>query len=201
MKRLTWVTDLFPNAYYVARREYLIRTRSRTFAILTIAIALVGLALTLLPLGIRLIGADKPSRIAVYSTLTDLSSDPATTLQASLNASSASDQSGSASFTPRYVLVPTSDAASAKDEVRSDKLDGLLTLSRAADGDVAFDYFSKDSPTSQRLALVRQAASSLAVADRLQKAGVPAADRGRIFAPTAFVATPADPVAARRNQD
>ena len=201
MKRLTWITDLFPNAYYVARREYLIRTRSRTFAILTIGIALVGLALTLLPLGIRLIGGDKPSRIAVYSTLTNLSVDPATTLQASLNASSASDQSGSGSSGPRYVLVPTSNPASAKDEVSSDKLDGLLSLSRATDGDIAFDYFSKDSPTSQRLALVRQAAGSLAVADRLQRAGVPAADRGRIFAPTAFVATPADPVAARRNQE
>jgi ABC-2 type transport system permease protein len=201
MKRLTWITDLFPNAYYVARREYLIRTRSRTFAVLTVAIALVGLALTLLPLGVRLIGGDKPSRIAVYSTLTDLSVDPATTLQASLNASSASDQSSSGSSGPRYVLVPTSDPAPAKDEVRSDKLDGLLSLSRATDGDISFDYFSKDSPTSQRLALVRQAAGSLAVADRLQRAGVPAADRGRIFAPTAFVSTPADPVAARRNQD
>ena len=196
---LAWIRDLFPNAYHVARREYLIRVRSRTFAILTVAIAIVGLALTLLPLGIRVIGGEKPSRIAVYSTVTDLSVNPAESLQASLNASAAGEQSGSSA--PRFDVVTTADPASAKDEVRGNKLDGLLTLSRATDGDVAFDYFSKDAPTSQQLALVRQAAASLAIADRLARAGVPAAERGRIFGPTAFQATPADPVAARRNED
>ena len=49
MSGLAWIRDLFPNAYHVARREYLIRVHSRTFAILTVAIAIVGLALTLLP--------------------------------------------------------------------------------------------------------------------------------------------------------
>ena len=201
MRRLPWVGDLFPNAYYVARREYLIRVRTRTFAILTVAIAIVGIALTLLPLGIRVIGGDKPSRIAVYSTAADLSVDPVATLQASLNASGAGGGSQNGSRASRFSLVATSDPASAKDQVRTDKLDGLLSLSRAANGDIAFDYFSKDAPASQRLALVRQAAGSLAIADRLQRAGVAASDRTRIFAPTAFATTPADPVAARRNQD
>src|SRR6266550_1614574 len=199
MKRLVWIADLFPNAYYVARREYVIRVRTRTFAILTVAIALVGLALTLFPLGVRLIGGDRPSRIAVYSTLADLSVNPAETLEESLNASVASAQAGAT--TPHFVLVSTSEPAAARDEVRTDKLDGLLSLSRAPDGDIAFDYFSKDAPSSQRLALVRQAAGSLAIADRLQRAGVAAADRGRIFAPTAFATTPADSAAARRDQD
>jgi ABC-2 type transport system permease protein len=199
MKLLAWITDLFPNAYYVARREYLIRVRTRTFAVLTVAIAVVGIALTLLPLGIRVIGGDKPSRIAVHSTVADLSVDPAATLQASLNASVAGTQSGTA--TPRFVVVATSDPAAAKDEVRADKLDGLLSLSRSPGGDIAFDYFSKDAPNSQRLAVVRQAAGSFAISDRLRRAGVAAADRGRIFAPTAFETTPADPVAARRDQD
>jgi len=199
VKGLAWITDLFPNAYHVARREYLIRVRTRTFAVLTVVIALVGIALTLLPLGVRLVGGDKPSRIAVYSTAADLAVDPASTLQASLNASAAGTQTGST--TARFVVVATSDASAAKDEVRTDKLDGLVSLSRAADGDLAFDYFSKDAPSSQRLALVRQAASSLTIADRLQMAGVAAADRDRIFAPTAFATTPADPTEARRNQD
>src|SRR5205823_700950 len=125
MKRLAWIADLFPNAYHVARREYLIRVRTRTFAILTVAIALVGLALTLLPLGVRLVGGDKPSRIAVYSTLADLPANPAETLQASLNASAAGAQAGTTP--PRFILVTTSNPAAAKDEVRADKLDGLLS--------------------------------------------------------------------------
>jgi hypothetical protein len=56
---------LFPNAYYVARREYAVRVRNRTFAILTIGLAVVGLALALLPLGIKLIGGEKPVKVAV----------------------------------------------------------------------------------------------------------------------------------------
>ena len=135
MRRLPWVGDLFPNAYYVARREYLIRVRTRTFAILTVAIAIVGIALTLLPLGIRVIGGDKPSRIAVYSTAADLSVDPVATLQASLNASGAGGGSQNGSRASRFSLVATSDPASAKDHVRTDKLDGLLSLSRAANAD------------------------------------------------------------------
>src|SRR5438093_1339733 len=174
MRRLAWITELFPNAYHVARREYLVRVRTRTFAILTLAIAVVGIVLTLLPVGIRLIGGDKPSRIAVFSTVADLSVDPVGTLQASLNASASGDGAQSGSTTPQFAVVATSDDASAKDQVRGDKLDGLLSLSRSASGDVAFDYFSKDAPSSQRLALVRQAAGSLAIADRLARAGVAA---------------------------
>jgi ABC-2 type transport system permease protein len=50
------------------------------------------------------------------------------------------------------------------------------------------------------VALVRQAATSIAISDRLERAGVSATDRGRIFAPTDFTTTPADPNAARQNQ-
>ena len=46
----------------------------------------------------------------------------------------------------------------------------------------------------------RVADGSLAISDRLARAGIPAADRGRIFAPTAFATTPSDPTSARRDQ-
>ncbi len=172
------------------------RVRNRTFAILTIGLAVVGLALTLLPLGVNLIGGQKPVKVAVYSTASDLSVDPATTVQSVLNslAGGSGTTGGSSSQTgQRFSVTSVTDPAAAKEEVRQDKLEGLLTISRGTDGDLAFDAFTKASATDQNVALVRQAATSIAISDRLERAGVSATDRGRIFAPTDFTTTPADP--------
>ncbi len=210
LNRLPLAGGLFPNAYYVARREYTIRARNRSFAILTIALALVGLALALLPLGISLIGGEKPVRVAVYSTAENLPVAPASTLQAILNASTSSTSgtdagssagTGSGETTQRYTVNEVSDPAPARQEVQADELNGLLTLSRGSDGDLQFDYFTKDSATSPTLQLVQQAASRIAISDRLARAGVSQADSARIFAPTAFATTPADPNAARQSEE
>jgi ABC-2 type transport system permease protein len=205
LNRLPLAGGLFPNAYYVARREYDVRVRNRTFTILTTVLAVVGLGLALLPVGIKLISGEKPVKVAVYSTVTDLSANPASTLQSVLNSmsggSDGSGQGSSSSTVTRFEVSTASDPAAAKEEVRAGDLDGLLTVSRADNGDLTFDAFTKASPGDQNLALVRQAASSIAISDRLERVGVSATDRGRIFAPTEFTVTPADPNVARRNQE
>jgi ABC-2 type transport system permease protein len=200
LNRLPLAGGLFPNAYFVARREYAVRVRNRTFAILTIGLAIVGLALTLLPLGINLIGGQKPVRVAVYSTASGLSVDPAATVQSVLNSLAGGTSGSDGSGSPRFSVESVSDPATAQAEVRADKLDGLLSISRTASGDLAFDAFTKASATDRNLALVRQAATSIAISDRLERAGVSATDRGRIFAPTDFSTTPADPNTARQNE-
>ena len=58
---------LFPNAWTVARREYRHRVRSRVFLVITLILALVGLALALIPIGIRLLGLDQTTTVAVYA--------------------------------------------------------------------------------------------------------------------------------------
>ncbi len=196
---------LFPNAYYVARREYAVRVRNRTFAILTIGLAVVGLALALLPLGIKLIGGEKPVKVAVYSTATDLSVDPVATLQSVLNSMSTSGTSspastGTSSSGTQFTVSAVNDPVAAKESVRSGALNGLLTISRTSDGDLAFDVFTKASAGDRNLALLQQAATSMAISDRLERAGVSATDRGRIFAPTAFSITAANPSTARQNR-
>lgn len=196
-------SDLFPNAYHVACREYLTRVRSRTFLVLTAGLALVGLGLALLPLGIRLVGGDRPTTVAVFVTAGDLTQDPVATLQSILTSSSgtAGGQTTSQPSGPKFTVTATKDPATAKADVKADRLDGLLSIGRGPDGDLAFDYFSKASATSQSLLGIQQAAGRLAISDRLERAGVAEGDRGRIFAPTTFTATPADPNASRREQD
>jgi ABC-2 type transport system permease protein len=193
---------LFPNAYHVARREYLTRVRSRTFVVLTAGLALVGLALALLPLGVRLVGGERPTTVAVFVTARDLTEDPVATLKSILaNGSGSGGQATDQASGPKFTVIAAKDPATAKTDVRADRLDGLLTIGRGPDGDLTFDYFSKASATSQSLLLVQQAAGRLSISDRLGRAGVAEQDRARIFAPTAFTATPADPNASRREQN
>jgi ABC-2 type transport system permease protein len=205
LNRLPLAGGLFPNAYHVARREYTVRVRNRTFAILTIGLAIVGLGLALLPLGIKLIGGEKPVKVAVYTTATDLSVDPVATLQSVLNSMSSTGTSGSSAGDSstggtKFIVSAANDPVAAKEAVRSGDLEGLLTISRTSTGDLAFDAFTKASPGDRNLALVQQAATSMAISDRLERAGVSATDRGRIFAPTAFGVTAADPSTARQNE-
>lgn len=204
------VGGIFPNALIVAKREYLTRVRNRTFVILTVGLALVGLALAFLPLGLRFLGGDRPTKVAVSVTATDLSFDPVTRLNAILVSSSGSgsgstdgssgSSSGSSTGTT-FTVIAVSDPATARDEVRSDKLDGLLTIARDSAGDLTFDYFTKASPTSQATILVRQATQILATSDRAARLGVSEAALAQIAAPVTFDMTAADPNASRRSQD
>lgn len=186
--------NIFPNALYVARREYLQRVRSRAFVVVTAVLVLIGLGIALSPVIFRLISGDQPQTIAV-SLPSDVPSQTVSQLETTLNAGASASESDSA----RYQLTPTSDVNAARIEVKTGKLDGLLMIDRASGGDLHFEYISDEGLTSSTVAAVHQAVSSLAISDRLERAGVAAADRGAIFAPVSFDLQPADPNAPAKN--
>jgi ABC-2 type transport system permease protein len=186
--------NIFPNAFYVARREYLQRVRSRAFVVVTAVLVLIGLGIALSPVIFRLISGDQPHTIAV-SLPSDVPSQTVSQLETTLNAGASASESDSA----RYQLTPTSDVNAARIEVKTGKLDGLLMIDRASGGDLHFEYISDEGLTSSTVAAVHQAVSSLAISDRLERAGVAAADRGAIFAPVSFDLQPADPNAPAKN--
>ena len=186
--------SVFPNALHIARREYLQRVRSRTFLIVTIVLVLIGLAVAMAPVIVRVISGDQPQTIAV-SLPADVPPATIQQLETALNAGSTSGDSEAA----RYQLSPAADVAAARREVKTGDLDGLLILDRGSKGDLQFDYVSEDGVTSSSVAAVRQAASSLAISDRLERAGVAAGERSAIFAPVAFDLQPPDPNAPRKN--
>ena len=174
--------DLFPNAWHVARREYVTRVRTRTFVIVTAVLAIVGLALALAPVLIRAIEGDTQTRIGLAAAPGTVQ---ARTLETILNAS---QQGGD-----RWQVVPVDDTARARDQVRAGDLDGLLTVTRTSQGDLSFQAFTDAAPTDQRVLAVRSAATQLTVADRLEKAGVEPGKQSAIFAPTQFETQPVDP--------
>lgn len=187
------MSGIFPNAWHVARREYLVRVRSRTFVILTVVLALVGFGLAVAPVVFRALGADKPLEVAVALEASDLGSDPIGTLSAALNGAAATPGAPA-----HFKLTPVEQPAAAEARVRDGEIDGLLTVDRGTDGDLSFSYLSKASPNSPGALAVRQAASALTIDDRLGRAGIDPSDRGAIFAPPQFAATSTDPSGDRR---
>lgn len=201
------IRSLFPNAAIIARREYLVRVRGRTFFFSTLFMAVVGLALTLAPVVINAIASGSQTKIAVYSTVADLPSDTMASLDQALfgaSGSASTSPSGQSGTRQEFVLTRVSDLATAERDVRDGKFNGLLVICRATStgavpapcdepaaavpaavqpADLVFQYRA-DVPSNGRQAyFVRQAATHLALEDRLARANVNA---GQLFGSAAF---------------
>lgn len=182
------MSALLPNAAHVARREYLVRVRGRTFVITTILLAVAVLVLTLLPTVLRGAGVvGDAAQIAIDVRADDLAADPAAVIEGAL-AAAGEDVDGDA----RATVSRTDDASAAAEDVRLGNLDGLLTITRDDAGALVFDYLSDEGPTGVTRLLVTQAAMSLAVTDRLVRAGFSPAETVELFEPPAITSTPAD---------
>ena len=186
------MTSLLPNAWHIARREYRQRTRNRTFVIITALLAVIGLGIALLPIVGRLIGGDQTTTIAIYSADAELQSSTADLHDAPPEHERARRSTGSR---------PSTTRAAAEAEVRAGKVDGLLTITRGADGELSFDALTDAGPTDQRLFAVRQAVTQVNIGDRLQRAGVDPSQVGQIFAETPWKVTPVDPNAHSLEQN
>jgi ABC-2 type transport system permease protein len=187
--------SIFPNALHVGRREYMMRVRSRPFVIITIGLVVIGLLLAIAPVIFQAIAGDKPTSVAV-SVPADMPSGEAfvTQLEQALNGGQAAGQADA----PRFSLTLTDDPDAARRQVRDGDLSGLLEVSRATSDDLEYDYVSNGSMADPSVAAIRQAASGLAISDRLDRAGVAAEDKGAIFAPVAFDLASPDPNAVAR---
>ena len=179
------MNNLLPNAWHIARREYRMRTQSRTFVIVTAFLALIGIGIAMVPILGRVIAGDETTTIAVHSTDAQIEGNTATALTQLLNADGKTT----------YEIKAADDAAAAEAEVRAGKIDGLLTVTRGADGELSFEALTDASATDQRLFAVRQAVIQVNIGDRLQRAGVEPSQVGQIFAETPWQLTPLDPEA------
>ena len=201
------MSDLFPNAFHVARREYLFRVRGRAFRITTLLLAVAVIAITQVPAILGALGVADPPELAVVNEAEGITPDPVITLQAALLVGSdprAALDGEEPEATPdaaRPAVRSTDDAAAARAEVLEGELDGLLIITRGADEDLSFEYVSSSGPTNQTRIIVQSAATSIAIADRLGRAGISTGEQSELFAAVDFEATAADPDDARNEED
>jgi ABC-2 type transport system permease protein len=186
-----WRT-LFPNAWYIAIREYRGRARSRSFVIGTVILAVLAFAATQAPILIDLIGGGNETKVEVVVRASDLPSDAQTVLDQALNGTPAPGSSKAKSFGLTWL---TSDQLSAaQTDLEGGKFAALLIVDRdASSRDLAFTLRT-DLPADGRQAqLIANAVTSLSISDRLVRAGTSTA---AVLAPTRWEVTPVKSTAA-----
>ena len=179
------------NVAAVARREYTTRVRTRSFIFGTVLLVVAVVAIALLPVIVGFVDRNDTIRAAVHVSATDLASDPAPTLSALLNARPGG--TSTAARPPDVVVTAVPDLAAARKAVIDGTYSGVLEIARGADGDLVFTLYTNGGANSREGAIVRQAATSIAVADRLARAGIAPAEQANVFVPPAFQMAWPDP--------
>jgi ABC-2 type transport system permease protein len=181
------VVSTLSNISAVARREYLIRLRTRSFVGGTLLLVAGVVLIALLPVIIRYVDRSGPERIAVHAEATDLRIEPIATLTTLLNGptSAGTDQSD-------FEVVAVPDVASARPDVVAGQYTVLVDIRRASDGELAFTLYSNNtSPRATQLA--QGAANAMAMTDRLARAGLTPVQQANLFAPAELTRAWADP--------
>jgi ABC-2 type transport system permease protein len=181
------------NVVAVARREFVWRGRTRTFKLTTAILVLVGIGLALAPVIIRFVERGSTgTRIEVVVGDANPGLDVPVALGAILNAP-APGTTPSPDAKPAYRVEPAGDLATARALVVDGSAGAVLALGRNASGDLTFTVYSKDTGIARSSVLIQQAANSIAIQDRLIRAGISPTDQAKLFAPADVTLRAADP--------
>ena len=178
------------NIATVARREFEVRARTRSFLLGTLLLVIGVLAIALLPVIVRVIDRQDATKVAVVVTAEDLTSDPVATLTQLLNTPTGTTPDPEAA--PDYTVTRLQDVDAGRREVIDGRYAALFVIDRAADGELSFTLYSNDT-TGRSATLAWQAANSIAVADRLDRLGIAPGDQAWLFAPAQFGVAWPDP--------
>lgn len=175
----------FNNIVAVARREYSVRVRTRSFIFGTIVLLISVLAIAFLPIIIRAVDQADEQKIAVHVGAPDVRGDPVATLSALLNATT---DTGTAATTggPEFVVTTVPDLDAARQSAVAGGYAAVLDIGRATGGDLEFTLFTNENATGRTAGIIRQASIAIAIGDRLSRLGVEPAEQAGLFAPTAF---------------
>jgi ABC-2 type transport system permease protein len=180
------------NVFAVARREYTIRIRTRSFLFGTLILLLSVIAIAFAPIIVKGIDQTSQQKIAVHVTATDLKSDPVTTVSVLINAS-ANTSVTTTDVKPDFVVIAVPDLAAARRAVIAGEYAAVLEIDRTSRGDLAFTLYTDDNATGRTAALIHQASTSIAVGDRLVRIGVTPTDQASLFGPATFGVAWPDP--------
>jgi ABC-2 type transport system permease protein len=176
------------NVATIARREYLVRARTRSFKAATIFLVVAAVLVTLAPLAVRWFDRDSTAKVGIHLSTT-LSFDPIARLNTTINLPVTPGGRGPFTFSV------VSDPAAGRDAVEKGDLSAVLDLARDPAGDLAFTIISKDGPTLRIPLYLRQGSSVLATTDRLLRGGYPADKLDALGVPPSVVLVSPTPAA------
>jgi ABC-2 type transport system permease protein len=180
------------NIAAVARREFTIRIRTRSFLFGTLVLLVGVLAIAFAPIIVKAIDRSSEQTIGVHVAVNDLKSDPVATLAVLMNASS--DPGVEATDAkPEYAVRAVPDLDAARRAVSAGTFAAVLEIDRPTGGDLAFTLYTNENALGRTAGLIRQASTSIAVSDRLGRLGVGPADQASLFVPATFGVAWPDP--------
>jgi ABC-2 type transport system permease protein len=174
----------------VARREYLVRLRTRSFVFGTIALVIGVVAIALLPVIVSYFDRTGSEKVAVYEAAGDLPADPVATLTLLLNAPTTG---GTAGDKPDFTVTSVADLDAARRDALTGTYSAVLAITRGNSGALEFTLYFDDIATGRTAQLVRQAANAIAISDRLSRLDVAPADQATLFIPADFAVKWTDP--------
>jgi ABC-2 type transport system permease protein len=180
------------NIISIARREYAVRVRTRSFAWGTILLVLGVVVIAMLPVIVRQIDRTDATKVAVVATTDELATTAAASLSAMLNAPAATgvpDKTGE----PDFIVAVVPDVTAGREAVVAGTHAALLDVERGATGELAFTLYTNEVATGRTAALIRQAANTIVIADRLDRLGIQPTDQASLFAPAPFTVSWPDP--------
>jgi ABC-2 type transport system permease protein len=188
------------NIVTIARREYMVRVRTRSFALGTLLLVAGVVLIAFLPLVIRQIDQGDTTKIAVAADEPGLAEGAAASISALLNASSTATGIPDPTAAD-YIVTAVDDVDAARAETAEGDWSGLLHVGRGATGELTFVLYTDDNSGGRTPTLVRQAATAFAVADRLDRLGIAAGDQATLFAPAQVEVRWPDPDKTEPTQD
>jgi ABC-2 type transport system permease protein len=189
-----WRT-LFPNAWYVAVREYRSRASSRSFVIGTVLLAAIAFVATQTPVLIDFAVGSSQTRMEVVVRASDVPSDSMSVLDQGLNGPQASDPNVHKSFVLSW--LSGSDVAAAQRELEQGKFDALLTVDRdPTTQDLSFLLRTNLIQDGGAVKAISSALTNWEIEDRLVRAGT---SYGAILAPYTLQVTPVNSSASTAN--
>jgi ABC-2 type transport system permease protein len=182
----TWL-----NMAIIARREFAVRVRTRSFKLGTALLVIGAVAIALLPVIVQSLDRLDHTRIAVAAESPQLATSAQLTLDQLLNAPA--DSSTTSQQTKAFEIVVVTDPIKARDGVEAGDYGAALAIDRTASGELDFVLYTNDPSTGRTATLIRQGANAIAIADRLDRAGVAPADQASMFKAATFQVSWPDP--------
>ncbi|MFI5258753.1 MAG: ABC transporter permease [Candidatus Limnocylindrales bacterium] len=185
-----WRT-LFPNAWYIAVREYMSRVRTRSFVIGTVLLAVIAFAAIQLPVLIDFSMSTSQTRLAVVVQASGMPADSADVLDTQLNGA-ASGPDVHKSFVVSWFAA--SDLDPTQKDLEAGRYDALLIVARdASTGDLSFTLRTDIPEDGVAVKTLASAIGSLEIEDRLVRAGTSTA---AVRAPFTFTVAPVSAASA-----
>ena len=188
------------NIVTVARREYTVRIRTRSFVLGTLALVIGVAAIALVPVIVRYIDRASTQTLAVYVAEPNPGLDPVPALDALLNARPETTQPADTAARA-FTVTRAADLAQARADVVRGATGAVISIERSPTGDLRFTLYTNDEGGGRTARLLQQACNAFAVTDRLARAGVRPTDQASLFAPAAFAVRWPDPARTDETKD